>query len=81
MQVFFLAAGNAGGQSAVKSNCPLFLELRLISCRVLGVIPKGDRPFEPKLPGCLLHAGDLALVGKVAEADTADAELTQVSVG
>ena len=33
------------------------------------------------LPACLAHAGDLALVGQLAEADTADAVVAQVGVG
>ena len=34
-----------------------------------------------QLPRCLLNAGDLALIGALTEADTADAEITQVSMG
>ena len=33
-----------------------------------------------RLPGRLLDAGNLSLVGQLAEADTADAEITQVRV-
>ena len=33
------------------------------------------------LEACLADTGDLALVGQLAEADTADAVVTQVSVG
>ena len=33
------------------------------------------------LPRSLLHAGDLALVSQLAEADTADAVVAQVGVG
>jgi hypothetical protein len=33
------------------------------------------------LPACLLNSGDLALVGQLSEADTADAVVSQVSVG
>ena len=36
-------------------------------------------PFR-KLPGCLSYARDLALVSKLAEADTADAVLAKVSM-
>ena len=36
---------------------------------------------EKDLPRGLLHAGDLALIGQLAEADTADAVVAQVSVG
>jgi len=35
---------------------------------------------EEDLPRCLLDAGDLALVSQLAEADTADTVVTQVSV-
>ena len=36
---------------------------------------------EKDLPGGLLHAGDLALVSQLTEADTADAVVAQVGVG
>ena len=36
---------------------------------------------EKDLPRCLSHAGDLALVGQLTEADTADAVVTQVGMG
>ena len=32
------------------------------------------------LPACFLHAGDLTLVSKLSEADSANTELTQISV-
>ena len=41
----------------------------------IGVPAGGD------LPACLLYAGDLTLVSKLSEADSADTELTHVSVG
>ena len=66
-------------------------------CRWLGTGPrrlrghsygKADRmvgasgPAVPyKLPGSLPHAGDLAFVGQLPEADPADAVVTQVGVG
>src|SRR5699024_1003667 len=33
------------------------------------------------LPACLLHAGDLALIGQLAEANTANTELAKVGMG
>ena len=33
------------------------------------------------LPGRLAHAGDLALIGQLAEADTAHAVVAQIGVG
>ena len=33
------------------------------------------------LPAGLLDAGDLALIGQLSEADTADAEISQIGVG
>ena len=45
----------------------------------MGACPKGAT-LAIKLPGCLLYAGNLALVSQFAEADTADAELTEISV-
>ena len=35
----------------------------------------------PALPGCFANAGDLALVGQLTEADTADTVLAEVSMG
>ena len=35
----------------------------------------------PGLPGSLANSGDLALICQLAEADAADAVVTQVSVG
>jgi len=37
--------------------------------------------FHSVLPRCFADAGDLTFVGEVSEADTADAEVTQISVG
>ena len=34
-----------------------------------------------ELPGSFLHTGDLALIGQLPEANTADAVVPQVSVG
>ena len=77
-----------GGRSAVKSNSLLILRVGLISYRKLGVLFSRPPPYGGnranrvnELPGCLLYTGNLALVGKLAEADTADAELTKVSMG
>ncbi len=33
------------------------------------------------LPACLLYAGDFTLVSKLSEADSADSEFTEISVG
>ena len=33
------------------------------------------------LPACLLDAGDLALIGQLTEADTANAVVTKISMG
>ena len=47
----------------------------------LGIACTPDKPAKIQLPGRLLDAGDLTLVGQLAEADTADAVVPQVSVG
>ena len=36
---------------------------------------------EKDLPRCLSDTGDLALIGQLAEADTADAVVTQIGMG
>ena len=41
----------------------------------IGVPAGGD------LPACLLYARDLTLVSKLSEADSANAELAEISVG
>ena len=60
----------AGGISAVKPNDSAISFLLIVGGFGL-----------PVLPACLLYSGDLALVGKIAEADTADTVLTEICMG
>ena len=45
------------------------------------ILRNARRLTQCLLPGSLAHAGDFALVGQLAEADTADAVVAQVRVG
>ena len=37
-------------------------------------------PWLAGLPACLLHAGDLTLISKLSEADSADTELAHIGM-
>jgi hypothetical protein len=83
MQVLFLAAANCGGVSGVKTrgaairfSSPFKVFLPVVG-DILYLLEKCN--FN-KLPRCLLYSGNLASVSKLAEADTANAILTKVSM-
>ena len=48
---------------------------------VLSAQQAGERKYDGKLPAGFSHAGDLALIRQLTEADTADAVVAEVSVG
>ena len=69
MQVNILAATVSGGRTPT------------VKRRGFLSVGMGVRFRGAFLPACLAYAGDFALVGKLTEADTADAVLAQIRMG
>ncbi len=74
----FLSAGGSDLPSALHFH----LGARFLSCAPPppGVAAAHLGGFTFKLPGCFSYTRDLALIGKLSEADTADAVVAKISV-
>ena len=83
--VRFLHAACGLGRNDKTFNCANIAELSRYALFILQRAQKMAVSFETAifsiLEGSLAHAGDLALVRQLTEADTADAVVAQVSVG